>query len=50
MESALVFAVPHFFAVNRIHFTEKCSRASCASERAEGGKEKTASETTAPSS
>ncbi len=28
MESALFFAVPHFLTVNRIHFTEKCSKAS----------------------
>jgi len=26
VESALLFGVPHFLTVNRIHFTEKCSR------------------------
>jgi hypothetical protein len=28
VESALLFAVPHFFTVSRIHLTEKCFGAS----------------------
>jgi hypothetical protein len=28
VESSLFFAVPHFLTANRIHFAEKCSRAS----------------------